>query len=414
MLGYVSSSRMWGVSVPVNARIKPKAQYFVFDILQVGAAFGSKLEHVSVSPASIGESVMSEASRTNFYDVPVLRVVDETPDSRSYTLDVPSELGELFKHRAGQFLTFEVPYEGMQLRRSYSLSSSVELGEAPTVVVKRVPDGRISNWFNDEVKEGMTLRVQPPAGRFVLNPNRNEAPLLLLGGGRGITPMTSSLKAALLSTDRKVRLVYANRDLESIIYRNELIRLQARFWERLEVVHHLDSERGFMTASDVEGLCKGWEDADAYICGPGPWMDVVESRLIEQNFNRANVHVERFVSPIDPDRQRPEVAEAMAAAAADAGTDSAEVELTVGGNTLVFDVDAGETILAAALRHGHEVEYQCEEGYCGCCMARLKDGEVMMPLHDALSDAEVEDGWVLTCQARCKSKRCVVDYDAGF
>lgn len=359
---------------------------------------------------------MSDASRTKFYDIPVLRVVDETSDARSYTLDVPAELTELFKHRAGQFLTFEVPFLGMQLRRSYSLASSVELGEKPCVVVKRVDGGRISNWFNDEVQNGTVLRVQPPAGRFVLNPARSTAPLLLFAGGSGITPMLSLLKSALLSTDRRVRLVYANRDLDSIIYRNELIRLQARFWERLDVVHHLDSERGFMTASDVEGLSANWKDADAYICGPGPWMDVVEGRLIASGFPRGAVNVERFVSPMDPDRQRPEVAEAeaAAAAAAEAGGDNAEVELLVNGESLVFDVEPGETILAAALRHGHEVEYQCEEGYCGCCMARLREGEVTMPLHDALSDAEVEEGWLLTCQARIKGRRCVVDYDAGF
>src|SRR5690625_1153073 len=92
---------------------------------------------------------MSETSRTKFYDIPVLRVVDETHDARSYAFDVPAELQEIFKHRAGQFLTFEVPYEQMQLRRSYSLASAVELGEVPCVVVKRVPDGRISNWFHD-------------------------------------------------------------------------------------------------------------------------------------------------------------------------------------------------------------------------------------------------------------------------
>lgn len=359
---------------------------------------------------------MSDASRTKFYEIPVLRVVDETSDARSYTLDVPAELAELFKHRAGQFLTFEVPFLGMELRRSYSLASAVELGEKPCVVVKRVPDGRISNWFNDEVTEGMMLRVQPPAGRFVLNAARTEAPLLLMAGGSGITPMLSLLKAALLSTDRRVRLVYANRDLESIIYRNELIRLQARFWERLEVVHHLDSERGFMTASDVEGLSAGWKDADVYICGPGPWMDVVEGRLMEEGFPRNAINVERFVSPMDPDRQRPEVAEAAAAALADAaaGGANAEIELIVDGESIIFDAEPGETILAAALRHGHEVEYQCEEGYCGCCMARLLDGEVTMALHDALSENEVEEGWLLTCQARVKGSRCKVDYDAGF
>lgn len=359
---------------------------------------------------------MSDTSRTKFYDIPVLRVVDETHDARSYALDVPAELREIFKHRAGQFLTFEVPYEGMQLRRSYSLASSVELGEVPYVVVKRVPDGRISNWFHDNVKEGDTLRVQPPAGRFVLNEKRTEAPLLLMAGGSGITPMMSLLKAALLSTERKIRLVYANRDVKSIIYHDVLTRLEARFWERLEVKYHLDSERGFMTAEDVEGLAKDWAYADVYICGPAAWMDVVEHRLEALNFPSNQVHIERFVSPMDPDRQRPEVQEAMAAAAAASaeGGESAQAEIISNGETIQVTVNPGESVLEAAHREGHELEFQCEEGYCGCCMAKLRDGEVTMPLHDALTDSEVDEGWVLCCQARPKTDRVVIDYDAGF
>lgn len=355
---------------------------------------------------------MSDTSRTTFYDIPVLRVVDETHDARSYALDVPAELREIFKHRAGQFLTFEVPFDGMQLRRSYSLASSVELGEVPYVVVKRVPDGRISNWFHDNVKDGDVLRVQPPAGRFVLNEKRTEAPLLLLAGGSGITPMMSLLKSALLSTERKIRLVYANRDVKSIIYHDVLTRLQARFWERFEVLYHLDSERSFMTAEDVEGLVKGWNYADAYICGPAAWMDVVEGRLNALSFPSNQVHIERFVSPMDPDRQRPEVIEALAAA--DANTEAAEAEIISGGVSITVTVQPGESVLDAAHREGHDIEFQCEEGYCGCCMAKLREGEVTMPLHDALSESEIEEGWVLCCQARPTTNRVVVDYDANF
>lgn len=358
---------------------------------------------------------MSDASRTDYYEIPVLRVNEETADSRSYTLDIPEDLRALFEHKAGQFLTFEIPWGDFVVRRSYSLASAVEFGEAPCVVVKRVDGGRVSNWFNDEVFAGSKLRVQPPAGRFTLKDARASAPLLLCAGGSGITPMLALLKAALVSTKRRIKLVYANRDINSIIYKDELIRLQARYWDRVEVVHHLDSERGFMKAEDVLQLAKGWESADAYICGPGPWMDVVESSLVEAGLPKAAVNVERFVSPIDADRMTPEMAAAIAAAELEAAnSEVAVVELTFNGLTVDLDVEPGETILQAALREGHAVEYQCEEGYCGCCMARLADGEVSMALRDALSDQEIEEGWILACQARCKSKRVVVNYDSGF
>lgn len=356
---------------------------------------------------------MSDTSQTKFYELAVRRVIAETPDARAYTLDVPTELQELFKHRAGQFLTFEIPFEGMQLKRSYSLASSVELGEAPYVVVKRVPDGRISNYFHEQVHVGSVLRVQPPAGRFVLKDARKDAPLLLLAGGSGITPMMALLKTALLSTERNIRLVYANRDLISIIYHQELTRLQARFLDRVEVVYHLDSERGYMTATDVAHTVRGWEDADAYICGPAAWMDVVDAQLQEAGFPSAHVHIERFVSPMDPDRQRPEVAEAMEAAATSLDG-PAEAEVISGGETFTVMVQPGESILEAIHREGYEVEHQCEEGYCGCCMARIVEGEVTMPLHDALTESEIEEGWILNCQAHPTTKKVVVDYDAGF
>lgn len=358
---------------------------------------------------------MSELSRTDYYEIPVLRVTEETSDARAYTLDVPAELKELFAHKAGQFLTFEIPWGDFVVRRSYSLASAVEFSEAPTVVVKRVDGGRVSNWFNDEVFAGSKLRVQPPAGRFVLKEARAAAPLLLCAGGSGITPMLSLLKAALQTTKRRIKLIYANRDINSIIYKDELIRLQAKYWDRVEVVHHLDSERGFMTGADVAQMARGWEAGDAYICGPGPWMDVVEHQLIESGFPKAAVNVERFVSPIDPDRMTPEMAAALAAAEAEAAnSEVATVELTFNGLTVDLEVAPGETILQAALRDGHAVEYQCEEGYCGCCMARLSEGEVSMALRDALSDQEIEDGWILACQARCKTKRVAVNYDSGF
>lgn len=355
---------------------------------------------------------MTDNAKTRFYQLRILEVIRETADASSFTFEVPVELEELFRYEAGQFLTFEVPWGGMQLRRSYSLASSPVVDQAMKVSVKRVEGGRISNWFNDEVEVGDLVRVQPPAGRFVLRERSDEVPLLLFAGGSGITPMMSLLKTALLRTARKVRLVYANRDAQSVIFLHKLLELQSEYRGRLEVVHHLDSVSGYMRADELPELVSGYEKADVYICGPAVWMNMVEEEVRELGFARDHLFVERFVSPMDPDRQRPEVVEARDEAAAH--TDAATVSMTLAGETSEFGVEPGETILAAAMRQGIEVEYQCEEGYCGCCMARLREGEVTMPLHDALSDDEVEEGWILTCQARPKSSRCSVDYDAGF
>ena len=350
---------------------------------------------------------MSGNPRMEFYDLEVAKVIRETADTSSYAFRVPADLEELFRYQAGQFFTFEVPWGGMRLVRSYSLASSPDERGLPVVAVKRVDGGRVSNWFNDEVGEGMVLRVQPPAGRFVLRPG-STAPLLLLAGGSGITPMMSLMKTALLTTARPVRLFYANRDENSVIFLRELVRLQARYGPRLEVIHHLDCESGFVTEPLLRDRLPVDAQAECYICGPGPFMDVVEQALADRGVPRAQIHVERFISPVDPDRK----ADAPPVDVPETG--AAQVIMRIGGAEHHFAVEPNEPILAAALRQGVEAEYQCEEGYCGCCMARLKAGQVVMPSHEALSDAEVDEGWILTCQARCSTPKVEVDYDAGF
>ena len=151
----------------------------------------------------------------------VVRVVRETHDAMSIVFEVPPELREEFRYQAGQFLSFKVPYEGRVLVRSYSLSSSPDVDREHKVTVKRVDDGRVSNWMNDRVRAGSRLVVVPPAGLFVLD-SRSERDLVLWSGGSGITPCISIIKSALATSRRRMLLVYANRDERSVIFRDEL------------------------------------------------------------------------------------------------------------------------------------------------------------------------------------------------
>ena len=213
----------------------------------------------------------------SFHEIGVARVVDETPDARSFELAIPPELAERFRYRAGQYLTFEVPLGGERIVRCYSLASSPELGEPHKVTVKRVPEGRGSGWFHEHVKAGTRLRVMPPLGRFVLHDS--PLPLLLFAGGSGITPVIGLIKSALATTTRRIRLLYANRDARSVIFATELEALAKRHPERLECLHHLDDAAGFADAERVRRARAGFEDAEAYLCGPGPFMALVEETL---------------------------------------------------------------------------------------------------------------------------------------
>ena len=192
-------------------------------------------------------------------------------------LEVPDDLAASFRYRAGQFLTFRVPqqHHAGAFNRCYSLSSAPETdGRHLKVTVKRVEGGKGSNWFNDALAEGGTLHVLPPAGRFVLK--EGGAPLLLLGGGSGITPMMSLIKSALRSGSRRSGCSYANRDKPSIIFDQELLGLLADHPGRLEIIHHLDAEQGLTQPQEIVAAVKGLsKTAEAYLCGPGPFMTLV-------------------------------------------------------------------------------------------------------------------------------------------
>src|SRR6476620_845504 len=166
-----------------------------------------------------------------YHELTVSDVIDETADTRSFVLDVPAELAETFAYQAGQFCTFRATIDGHEVVRCYSMSSSPDAGEPFKTAVKRVPAGVMSNWMNDALAPGDSIDVLRPAGLFVLHPN--PSPIVAFAGGSGITPVISIVKSALLTTDREILLVYANRDADSVIYGEELERLQASAEGRL-------------------------------------------------------------------------------------------------------------------------------------------------------------------------------------
>jgi 3-ketosteroid 9alpha-monooxygenase subunit B len=333
----------------------------------------------------------------------VREVVRETHDTLSYVFDVPAELSERFRYRAGQFLTFKVPAADGELLRCYSLSSAPETDTAPKVTVKLVPGGRGSGWFHATVKAGSTLAVMPPAGRFVLHDGGR--PLLLFAGGSGVTPILSLIKSALATTQRRMRLFYANRDAASVIFRAELDALVAKSGARLEVIHHLDAELGLTSRPEVERLHAGFTDADAYLCGPGPFMELVEQALLAHGHSRDHLWIERFEG----------VGEHSHAGAATAATSAGSVptELVVHLDKTAHRVPyaKGQSLLVAARKAGLGAPFACEEGYCGSCAAKVVRGKVSMLANDVFTPEEVAQGWVLTCQGHAEGDACEITWD---
>jgi len=355
---------------------------------------------IDPSSAGVSQEQWKEAT-ASCHELRVARTIDETHDAISIVLDVPASLKEAFRYRAGQFLTFKVPWQGRVLVRSYSLSSSPDVDGEHKVTVKRVEQGRISNWMNDAVRAGSALMVVPPAGLFVLDPDARRD-LVLFSGGSGITPCISLIKSALATTQRRMQLVYANRDARSVIFAAELERLRAQHPDRLAVTHSLDAERGFLSEADVAAQVGDALDRDFYLCGPAAFMETVEHALRARGVARERIHIERFVSP--PDHHD-------AAPAPDPGEVAPHtITLVIGGKAREVPYEAGERVLHAARRAGLDPPFSCEEGYCSCCMAKLVSGRVVMAANDCLTPDLLAEGWVLTCQSRCVSRDVRIEY----
>ncbi len=342
----------------------------------------------------------------SYQSLAIERIVDETPDARSFVFAVPAELREAFAYEAGQFLTFRVPWEGGPLVRCYSLASCPVTEKEWKVTVKRVDEGRVSNWFNDRLSVGDRVEVMAPLGHFVLR--ESEAPMLLFAGGSGITPVISLIKTALHQTSRTIRLVYGNRNRASIIFAEELERLQAGSAGRLTIEHRFDDEHGFLDPDALRQRLAGFEDAHAYLCGPEPFMEVVEQTLLAEGFGMDRIFIERFEAHAVPGA--PEVVVGHAEEGAEAGVPS-EIRVTQGGQEHVVPYTEGASVLRSALDAGVDAPFACEEGYCGSCAAMCHEGTVTMPVNDVFSPAEVEKGWILTCQARVQTGPCKITYE---
>ena len=306
------------------------------------------------------------------------------------------ERGEVshFRYLPGQFLTFRIPHETGLIERSYSLSSAPCTDPEMTVCVKRVENGRGSNWFNDHLRVGERIEAQAPAGRFTSVPS--SAPLFLIAGGSGITPCISLIKQALLETQRAVKLLYANQSEDTIIYGDTLQQLAVRYPDRFTCRHWLDSESGFMSDQDVIAESIGWEKAAIYICGPTPLMDMAEETLAGHCGKAASIRTEKFLSPDDDDTSGTQ----LGIQSGDNGVAVEECRMTLDGIDHTISISAGQTLLEAALAAGMDAPHSCTEGHCGACMSLLREGEVKMTSTKALSKRNIERGFVLACQSR--------------
>ncbi|NLV78217.1 MAG: ferredoxin--NADP reductase [Rhodococcus sp.] len=325
----------------------------------------------------------------------VSAVVEETADSRSIVFSVPDDARAKFDYKPGQFLTLRIPSDLTgSVARCYSLASSPFTDDAPKVTVKRTVDGYGSNWLCDRVAAGDAIEVLPPAGVFT--PKSFDHDFLLFAAGSGITPVISILKSALTQGSGKITLVYANRDENSVIFARELRELVEKNPTRLTVVHWLESVQGLPSVDQLASLAAPYTDREAFMCGPGPFMDGVHQALANAGMPRTQVHAEVFNSLSgDPfaDHAPAEISDEEAA-------DAATVEVELDGEVHNLSWPRSQTLVDIMLAEGIDVPYSCQEGECGSCACTVVEGKVEMAHCDVLDPEDIEAGYILGCQAK--------------
>ncbi|MDC1226427.1 ferredoxin--NADP reductase, partial [Algibacter sp.] len=312
---------------------------------------------------------------------------------------------------AGQYITLKTVIDGHEVRRDYSLCVSPKSGELK-VAVKEVNDGTFSAYANNTLKVGDTLEVAPPKGRFIFEPNDSKTKnIALFAAGSGITPILSIVKCALEEeVYSQVILVYGNKTTKDTMFLNELLELQYAYKDRFSIQFVFsqqdedDSIFGRIEKSTVNYVMKNKHkhvDVDAfYLCGPEAMIHTVKDVLTEHDIDENRIHFELFKAAKPAD-----VKEDVAAAG------STQISITVDDETTTFEMSQKQTILEAALDEDLDAPYSCQGGICSSCLARVTEGEATMTQNNILTESEVAEGLILTCQAHPTTPSIVIDYD---
>ncbi|MBZ9779504.1 ferredoxin--NADP reductase [Psychroflexus sp. CAK8W] len=342
-----------------------------------------------------------------FRTLSIKEINRQTDKAVNIIFDVPSEYASDYKFKAGQYLTLETKIEGENVRRSYSISS--EEGKDLGIVVKAIPDGKFSNYANSVLAEGDEIEVHPAEGKFLLPEQLDGKTFCAFSAGSGITPIMSMIRTLLAQSETaKFVLVYGNKSPEQTIYFQELLDLQKDFSERffIEFIYSETQEDnakfGRIDKGTVNYVIKnkydGFDFSQYYLCGPEPMIEMVQNTLKEAEVEENQIKFELFFS-----KEEGEV---------EAATDG-QTKLTVIVDDEEFELsmDQNGVILDAVLAEDIDAPYSCQGGICSSCVAKIKEGTVEMRKNQILTDDELEEGLVLTCQAQPTSAKVVVDYD---
>lgn len=343
-----------------------------------------------------------------FHKINIQEVIRETANAVSLVFKIPGNLKSKFAFHAGQYLTLKKTINGKEVRRAYSICSS------PTdnfikVAIKAVENGTFSTYATTELKSGNFIEISEPEGKFILEPKPNKN-YIAFAAGSGITPILSMVKDVLLNeTASTFTLVYGNKTVNDIIFKNELDNLKETHSDRFNL-HYIcsreqleDSLFGRIDKAHTNFyINNNYKEVNfdaAFLCGPEEMIKEVSLTLSEHGIAEENIHFELFTASINEDKVG-QIKEG-----------ETEVTILLDDEETTFTMSQKDDLLAASLRNDLDPPYSCQGGVCSSCLCKVTEGKAVMVKNSILSDSEVEDGFVLACQAYPTTSKISIDFD---
>ena len=344
-----------------------------------------------------------------FYPLKIKEIIRETSQAVSLSFEIPENLKEEFDFSAGQYITIKMEVDGEEIRRAYSLCSAPGSNEFK-VTVKEVEGGRFSVIANNKLVAGDILEVHPPEGKFVLNPGEGRKNYAAFAAGSGITPILSIIKTVMRDEPHsKFVLTYGNKSIDDTIFFRELLELQSEFPHRLfiEFVYSRTKEEnahfGRIETSTVNYVLKNkFKDHPFdkfYLCGPEAMINHVSEVLKQNGVKDEEILFELFTNSEEEKEIQGDT------------EGQTEVTVLVDEEEYTFSMDRKSVVLDEALEHDIDVPYSCQGGICSSCMARITEGKAEMSKNQILTEDEIEEGFVLTCQAHPTTPTLKLDFD---
>ncbi|MBF8148991.1 ferredoxin--NADP reductase [Winogradskyella sp. F6397] len=349
---------------------------------------------------------------SQFHSLTIKSIDKVTDNSVAITFDIPEHLKEKFSFKAGQYITLKTTINGEDIRRDYSICASQSSGNV-TVAVKAVEDGTFSVYANTILKVGDVLDVAEPNGRFIFEANEAKTrTIAAFAAGSGITPVLSIVKTLLEEEPfSNFILVYGNKTLADAMFIDDLLELKKQYKNRFHA-HFIYSQSretdalfGRIEKSTVNLIVKNkYKDVTIdsfYLCGPEQMIQTVKDVLLENGVKENAIKFELFTAPVDADSEE----------AGDLPSGQTKIKVLVDDEEFEFNMSQEQSILEAALKQDIDAPYSCQGGICSSCIAKLTEGEAKMRQNNILTDSEVAEGLILTCQAHPTTANVVVDYD---